>query len=313
MRTAARSSLAAALLLIAPSAFFAGCLRTGSPEVVVYVSEDQVFSEPILKDFERETGITVRAVFDTEEAKSTGVMNRLLAEERNPQADVYWANEPIRAEALKLKAISAPYASPNANGIPPPFRDPEHHWTGFSASARLLIVNTSVAQRPSSVSAYLDPQFAGRAAIANPLFGTTTAHAAALFALWGEAKANAFFDAMKANHVRVTTSNGDSADLVAEGESDFALVDSDDAFNRQKQGRPVVAVVPDQTPDQPGVLLLPNVALLVKGAPHAENGRKLIDTCSRRTRSENSHSPIAPRSRSTLESRRRRTCRGSRD
>lgn len=26
-------------------------------EVVIYVSEDQVFSEPILKDFEKETGI----------------------------------------------------------------------------------------------------------------------------------------------------------------------------------------------------------------------------------------------------------------
>src|SRR5439155_5474606 len=195
------------LLLVVGS----GCrnARTVS-EVVVYVSEDQVFSEPILKDFERETGIAVRAVFDTEEAKSTGVMNRLLAEERNPQADVYWANEPIRAEALKLKGISAPYASPSAEGIPPAFRDPEHHWTGFSARARLLIVNTRVRQRPSSISAYLDPQFAGRAAIANPLFGTTTAHAAALFALWGEAKAKGFFDAMKANRVRVTTSNGDS-------------------------------------------------------------------------------------------------------
>jgi iron(III) transport system substrate-binding protein len=244
---------------------------------VVYVSEDQVFSEPILKDFERERGIAVRAVFDTEEAKSTGVMNRLLAEERNPQADVYWANELIRAEALKLKGMSAPYASPSAEGIPPGFRDPEHQWTGFSARARLLIVNTRVRQRPLSISAYLDPQFAGQAAIANPLFGTTTAHAAALFALWSEAKAKGFFDAMKANRVRVTTSNGDSADLVAAGESDFALVDSDDAFNRQKQGRPVVAVVPDQAPDQSGVLLLPNAALLLKGAPHAENGRRLID------------------------------------
>jgi iron(III) transport system substrate-binding protein len=245
--------LAGALLLAAGSAFFASCFSAGKSEVVVYVSEDQVFSEPILKDFERERGIAVRAVFDTEEAKSTGVMNRLLAEERNPQADVYWANEPIRAEALKLKGMCAPYASPSAEGIPPGFRDPEHQWTGFSARARLLIVNTRVRQRPSSISAYLDPQFAGQAAIANPLFGTTTAHAAALFALWGEAKAKAFFDAMKVNRVRVTTSNGDSADLVAAGESDFALVDSDDAFNRQKQGRPVVAVVPDQAPDQSGV------------------------------------------------------------
>src|SRR5437016_4474455 len=66
--------------------------RAGSSKTVtVYVSEDQVFSEPVLKDFERDTGITVRAVYDTEEAKSTGVMNRLIAEKANPQADVYWA------------------------------------------------------------------------------------------------------------------------------------------------------------------------------------------------------------------------------
>ena len=62
--------------------------RTGRQNAVtVYVSEDQVFSEPILKDFERQSGIKVNAVFDTEEAKSTGVMNRMLAEKANPQAD----------------------------------------------------------------------------------------------------------------------------------------------------------------------------------------------------------------------------------
>jgi iron(III) transport system substrate-binding protein len=63
---------------------------TQTPTVVVYVSHDQVFSEPILKDFEKETGIKVRAVYDTEETKSTGTMNRLIAEKSNPQADVYW-------------------------------------------------------------------------------------------------------------------------------------------------------------------------------------------------------------------------------
>jgi len=40
-------------------------------EVVVYVSEDQVFSEPILRDLEKETGIKVKAVYDTEETKSS--------------------------------------------------------------------------------------------------------------------------------------------------------------------------------------------------------------------------------------------------
>ncbi len=253
-----------------------GCKDAGQ-EVVVYTSVDQPFSEPILKDFERETGITVRMVFDTEEAKSTGVMNRLLAEKDNAQADVYWANEPIRAELLKLKEVATQYESPNAEEIPAAFKDPGHYWTGFSARARVLIVGDKVSPKPESVSAYLDPRFKGRAAIANPLFGTTTAYAATLFTLWGDEKTRTFFEAMKANGVRITASNGDSADLVAAGECDFALVDSDDAFNRMQQGRSVGMVVPDQGEGEAGVLLLPNAVLLVKGAPHPVNGGKLID------------------------------------
>ncbi len=89
-----------------------------SKTAVVYVSEYQVFSEPILKDFEKETGIQVKAVFDTEEAKSTGVMNRLMAEKNNPQADVYWANEPVRADVLRQQGISTPFKPANAQQIP---------------------------------------------------------------------------------------------------------------------------------------------------------------------------------------------------
>ncbi|MCI0407726.1 MAG: extracellular solute-binding protein, partial [Acidobacteria bacterium] len=253
-----------------------GCKGAGE-EVVVYTSVDQPFSEPILKDFERETGVAVKAIFDTEEAKSTGVMNRLLAEKDNAQADVYWANEPIRAEFLKLKGAASPYASPNAEGIPAAFKDPEHYWTGFSARARVLIIGNQVSPKPTSVMAYLEPRFKDRSAIANPLFGTTTAYAAALFTLWGDEKTKSFFEAMKTNGVRITASNGDSADLVAAGESEFALVDSDDAFNRTQQGKPVSMVVPDQGEGEVGVLLLPTAVLLVKGAPHAATGKKLID------------------------------------
>jgi iron(III) transport system substrate-binding protein len=110
-----------------------GCRSGGPAAVTVYVSEDQVFSEPILKDFEREAGIKVNAVFDTEEAKSTGVMNRLLAEKTNPQADVYWANEPVRADVLRQQGMAASFKPANASTIPDQFKEPAGYWTGFSA------------------------------------------------------------------------------------------------------------------------------------------------------------------------------------
>src|SRR5438128_9121190 len=129
------------------------CKATSSRTVVVYVSEDQVFSEPILKTFERETGITAKSVFDTEESKSTGVMNRLIAEKDNAQTDVYWANEPVRADALKQRGVSAPYVSSSAEGIADQFKDPDHYWTGFSARARLLLINARSTIKPASVAA----------------------------------------------------------------------------------------------------------------------------------------------------------------
>jgi iron(III) transport system substrate-binding protein len=253
------------------------CRATSSRTVVVYVSEDQVFSEPILKDFERETGITVKSVFDTEESKSTGVTNRLIAEKDNLQADVYWANEPVRADVLKQRGVSTPYVSASAEGIADQFKDPDHYWTGFSARARLLLVNARSTIKPASVMAYTDPSAKGRAAIANPLFGTTTAYVAALFTLWGDERAKTFMNDMKKNGVKITTSNGESADFVAAGQADFSLVDSDDAVNRKKQGKPVEMIYPDQGGDGLGVLILPNAVALIKGGPHAENGKRLID------------------------------------
>lgn len=254
-----------------------GKKQTRAKTVTVYVSEDQVFSEPILKDFEKQTGIKVKAIYDTEEAKSTGTMNRLIAEKDNPQADVYWANEPIRAEVLKQKGISASYISPNAKDIPAVFKDPDGYWTGFSARARVLIVNNKVKEKPTSISAYLDPRWKGKAVIANPLFGTTTSEIAALFTLWGDEQAKAFMMGLKKNKVAVSTSNGESADFVAAGQYDFSLVDSDDGVNRMRQGKPVSIVYPDQGPNGIGCFIVPNAVVLIKGAPHPQLAKKVID------------------------------------
>ncbi len=248
-----------------------------TPTVVVYVSHDQVFSEPILKDFEKETDIKVRAIYDTEETKSTGAMNRLIAEKNNPQADVYWANEPIRAEVLRQQRIAAPYISPNAEGIPASFKDTSGYWTGFATRARVLVVNKNAGAKPDSVRAYTDPRWRGRTVIANPLFGTTTTEIAALFVLWGNERAQAFMEAVKANGIKLSPSNGDSADLVAGGEFAFSLVDSDDAVSRMRQHLPIELVYPDQGADGLGCFLVPNAAVLIDGAPHPDLGKKLID------------------------------------
>ena len=269
--------IAAVIVVLAALASWRFYAPTGATTVTVYVSHDEVFSEPILKDFEKETGIRVRAVYDTEETKSAGTMNRLIAEKNNPQAEVYWANEPVRAEVLRQKGIAAAYFSPNAAGIPETFRDPDGYWTGFAARARVLIVHRGATPQPNSITSYTDPQWGGKTVIANPLFGTTTTQIAALFVLWGDEGARAFMQTMRDNAVKLSPSNGDSADFVARGEFAFSLVDSDDVVNRIQQGQPVELVYPDQGEGDIGCFIVPNAAVLIAGSPHPDSGKKLID------------------------------------
>ncbi len=266
------------ILLLLASFLFVGCQNgTETQSVTVYVSEDQVFSEPLLRDFQKDTGIKVNAIYDTEESKSTGVMNRLIAEKNNPQADLYWANEPIRAEVLRQKGILTPYKSPNAQGIPKQFVQKEFYWTGFSARVRLIVAQEGSREKPSSILDYINPQFRAKGVIANPLFGTTTAHISALFTIWGEEKTKAFLAKLKANKVAISTSNGESADFVASKRYEFALVDSDDAVSRQKEGKKISFIYPDQSADGLGVFVVPNVVMLLKNAPHTQQAKQLID------------------------------------
>jgi len=77
--------------------------------------------------------------------------------------------------------------------------------------------------------------------------------------------------------VKLSTSNGESADLVASGEFGFGLVDSDDAFSRLKQGKPIEVIYPDQGANEVGCMIIPNALVFIRGGPNPDNGRKLIN------------------------------------
>ncbi|WP_437373686.1 extracellular solute-binding protein [Maribacter litoralis] len=268
---------------------FTAC-NPSQDEVTVYSTVDQVFSEPILKDFERDTGIRVNAVFDTEETKSTGVMNRLIAEKSNPQCDVFWSGDPVRNGVLQAKGITQPYRSGQTQLIPSHFKEKDNHWIGFSARARVLIYNKNLIASdslPQSVFDFPKPRFKGEFAIANPLFGTTTFHIAAIFSALGDTKAKQWMNELKKNQVVMAASNGDVKKRVMNGELAFGLTDTDDAFEAKKESDEVEYIFLDQREGGIGTLIMPNALSLIAKSPHSENGKKLMDyLLSRRTESK---------------------------
>jgi iron(III) transport system substrate-binding protein len=265
-------------LLLALS--LSGCKGKSSAqqEVVVYTSLDKVFSQPILEAFEKETGIKVLAVYDSEATKTTGLVNRLIAEKNNPKADVFWNSETGRTIVLKKKAVLEKYISPSAADIPETFKDPDGCWTGFAARCRVLIYNTDLLKTrdlPKSIFELTEPKWKDRVSLAYPLFGTTATHVAALFAHMGDEKAKEYFQALKANGVKIVDGNASSRDRVADGTVVIGFTDTDDAFVAIEQSRPVDIVWPDK--EGIGTLLIPNTVALIKNGPSPEAGKKFID------------------------------------
>lgn len=80
---------------------------------------------------------------------------------------------------------------------------------------------------------------------------------------------------MKHNGVRIATSNGEVRDLVAGGEVAWGFTDTDDAHVAVAEQKPVEVVFPDQ--DGFGTLIMPNMVVMMKGGPHPEPAKQLID------------------------------------
>ncbi len=272
-----------AWLSLALFATLAGCGAHNAPEVIVYVAIDRGDAEPILREFEASAGVQVRAVYDAEAAKTTGLVTRLLAESQSPRCDVFWNNEVVQTLLLADRGVLDPYVSPAAAGIPADLKSADGRWTGIAMRARVIVYNTkyvSAEKAPRSLQELIAPEWRGRVAIANPQFGTTRAHAAALFAARGPKNAAKWFGELLANDVRIVDGNAMVKNLVARAKPGASpvyvgLTDTDDVLSGQADGDPIAMAFPDQ--DDLGTLLVPSSVALVRGAPHGESARRLID------------------------------------
>lgn len=257
-----------------------GCAAERSREVIVYVALDREFSEPVLKRFERETGIRVLPKYDVESNKTVGLANELLESAGRGRADVFWNNEVLHTLRLEQARRLAPYESHHAADYPEGFRSPQRLWHGFAARARVLIVNTKLlpdpADHPRSIKELANPRWKNNCGMAKPYFGTTATQAAVIFSAWPEEAAKDFFKQVASN-ARLESGNKTVARRVAEGHYAWGLTDTDDAIIEIEGGFPVTIVYPDQGADEEGTLLIPNTLGILADAPHPEEAKQLVD------------------------------------
>jgi iron(III) transport system substrate-binding protein len=239
---------------------------------------DQGIAEPIIAEFEKQSGIEVLARFDTEASKTAGLVQRIKAEAASPVADVFWSSEVFYTIRLARDSLLAPYSSEATKDWPALFADSEGRWHGFALRARVIAYNTdrvSADEAPKSLEDVLDEKWKGRLVMAAPEFGTTGGDVASWFAHYGADGATKILERLKGNEMRIVAGNSTAVRMIATGQADVCFTDTDDVYAGQRNGWPVAMNFLDQAGE--GVLAIPNTAALVKGATHPEEAAELMD------------------------------------
>lgn len=246
----------------------AGCGGRPQRQVVVYTSVDQVYAEPLLELFERESGIRVLAVYDVEAAKTVGLASRLVAERDRPRADVFWNNEFMQTLVLARQGVFEPSQPTEGLELEARWRDPAGLWYAGGGRVRVLMWRRG-APAPASMSELANR----RSAIALPLFGTSATQAASLLASLGEDRTKAVYAGIISGGALVVDGNSVVRDLVAGGSLDAGLTDSDDACGAVARG----AEVELRPLEGEEALLIPSTVARIRGGPHPAEALELMN------------------------------------
>lgn len=256
-----------------------------SGPAVLYSSVDEPLLREIMDVYAREHNGRVLLVGDTEATKTTGLLQRLIAERENPRCDVWWSNEAFSTIGLARQGLLAPLAIASelrALGWPAELIGAGDQWIGFAQRARVIVYNTDRVTKeaaPTALADLLRPEFKDRIGIARPQFGTTRGHMAALVAAHGPERTREFLRALKAHGLRQYDGNSMIVKAVAQGEIDVGLTDTDDVFAGQRNGWKVDFTL--ERVDAPdaiaaggvlpsiGPLVIPNTVARLKNGPES--------------------------------------------
>jgi iron(III) transport system substrate-binding protein len=239
--------------------------------IVIYTSVDQVYSEKIFKQFEKETGIKVKAVYDIEAQKTVGLANKIIAEKDNPQADVFWNGEILQTIRLKNAGVLQKTDISKAKDLPSSFVDKNGFWYGFGGRSRVMLVNTSLValnKCPKTMAELPADANIEKTGIAYPVFGTASNEAAALYSIWGYVKAKEYYTKLKNAGISVLDGNSVVKDYVSQKKLYMGLVDTDDALSEMTKNKDLDILFMDQDKKDMGALVIPNTVCCIKGAPH---------------------------------------------
>lgn len=270
-------------LLIAAACVFAataGPVLAQSDVVTIYSADGLHDGSPSwLGDqfaaFTKATGIRVQYI----EAGSSGVVDRVMKEKSNTQADVLVTLPPFMQKAA-AEGLLARFVPSGADKIKAADKDPKGLYVAMVNNYPGFIYNASVLNAPPKTYAdLLDPKFKRKIQYSTPgQAGDGTALMLQVFHAFGSKQAGLdYLGKLLANNLGPSASTGKLTALVNKGELYVANGDLQMNLAQMRSNPNVQVFFPTGPSGKKTAFSLPYYIGLIAGAPHQDNGKKLIE------------------------------------
>lgn len=189
--------------------------------LTVYSGRSKSLVEPIIKQFEQETGIQVKVSY----ANTTQLAATLLTEGDKSPAALFWAQDAGALGAVSKKEMFEKLPDSILGKVPSDFRDANGLWVATSGRARVLSYaseRVKMEELPQSIFDLTQPMWTDRVGWA-PTNASFQAFVTALRMQVGEERTEEWLRGMKANGVKKYAKNTPIIEALAAGEIDLGL------------------------------------------------------------------------------------------
>lgn len=249
----------------------------------LYTARHYKTDEALYSGFTKKTGIKVNRIEGGEDA----LFERIKSEGANSPADVFITVDIGRIWRADQAGIFEAVKSPLLEArIPAAFRDPNNHWFGFSARARIIAYNKAEV-KSGEIKDYedlADPKWKGKICTRSSAHPYMLSLTASMVAHLGEEKAAAWVKGLKDNLAR-DPKGGDTDQLRAAAAGECAIAVSNQYYyvrlmrsskpDDKKVAERLAIVFPNQ--GNRGTHMNISGGGMLKHAPHKDAARQFLE------------------------------------
>ncbi|RDU23213.1 ABC transporter substrate-binding protein [Anaerosacchariphilus polymeriproducens] len=247
--------------------------KKATDDLVIYCPHPLEFINPLVSEFESQTGIKVEVI-----AAGTGeLLKRVESEQSNPLGDIFWGGS---ISTMKPQAdLFEAYQSVNEKFVQENMKNVEGSLTRFTDIPSVIMVNTDLIG-DIEINGYedlLNPELKGKIAHCDPSKSSSSyEHLINMLYAMGKGDPEAGWDFVNkfCENLGGKLLSGSSAVYkgVADGEYTVGLTFEEGGAKYVADGAPVKLIYMKE-----GVISKPDGVYIIKGAKNMENAKKFID------------------------------------